>query len=128
MTIVGVRQTGKTLDLIKLAHENKGVILTYNSDHAKNIKTRAEKELGLLIREPISVDNFLDLKFREQLFKSGILNENDNIYIDESDIVIKKIFSSFNISFKGMTVGPPSNGGLVFKQLDDSEEKINLNS
>lgn len=126
MIIVGIRQTGKTLDLIRLAHENKGVIITYNSDHAKNIKERAKKELGLLIREPISIDNFLDLEFREQLFKSGLLNENDNIYIDESDMVLKKLLSSFGINFKGMTVGPPTEGGLVFKQPDNGEEQIKV--
>lgn len=60
------------------------------------------------------------------LDKTNVFSLDDNIYIDESDMVLKKLLLSFNINFKGMTVGPPIEGGLVFKQPGNGEEKIKV--
>lgn len=121
MIIVGGKRTRKSLELFRLASENNGVIITYDSERADNLNANVERLFGIKIRPVITMDDFLDKEKRKALFKKGILSENDNVYVEESFEIMYKLFSEKGLNLKGMTVGPGRDVSILVKELNEPE-------
>ena len=95
--IVGGRQNGKTLHLIKRAHEERLYILVRDQDTAHDLFKQA-KEMKLDIPFPITVNEYL---------RSGRLNgtfaRRDGILIDNIDDIFQYLFGGVHIH--EMTIG-----------------------
>ena len=89
------RCEGKTTELIKLAHNDGGVIVCLSQDEAYRISIEAEK-MKMDISYPITFNEFIEGRF----YKPGI----ESFYIDNAELLIQKM--ARGVPVKAITMSP----------------------
>lgn len=114
--IVGTRNSGKTLNLLKRASEDDGYIMVSNEDEARWLFGFAQK-CGINIRYPITCkENLVAIK------QWGI-----PVYIDNADRVLATVFGMY---FEGMTIDREkcvvSDGDEIMFNTNSFKERVEL--
>jgi len=96
------RCEGKTTDLIKLAHNDGGVIICLSRDEAHRISVEAEK-MKMDISYPITFNEFIEGRF----YKPGI----KSFYIDNAELLIQKMARNIPVKAITMSLGDGKDDG-----------------
>lgn len=109
--ISGYRGEGKTVELIRRCAKNDGLIISTTGSNKHYILETAA-ELGLKIREPLTISEVIAGKARGLQIK--------NLYIDETDILLKILLNEFIPSEAEITAS--INRENIYTLSDDLKE------
>lgn len=103
--IVGGRQSGKTTELIRIAHETDQYLVEPNRNMA-NYTFRMARGMGMPIRNPVTPDELLGTPLRDSAY--GRLHPIGGVLVDEAQEVLERILRCGHIDAMSISASAPT--------------------